>query len=57
MEGFDEYQVRKVLGIPSRFVVPIIIATGVPNMPFRATPRYPTEEVVYGESFGQPVTK
>ncbi len=52
-----QVRVRKVLGIPSRFSVPIVVATGFPKMPFRPSPRYPRGEVVYADSFGNPFAK
>jgi len=52
MEGIDAVKAGAVLGIPSRFVIPVAVATGTPDMPFRPSPRYPTQEVVYTDSFG-----
>ncbi|CAN0026938.1 unnamed protein product, partial [Choristocarpus tenellus] len=65
MEGYDARRVRNVLSIPSRYGVPLVVATG---HPFVTTPeavglsegvtpqqlswRFPSEEVVFDGSFG-----
>jgi nitroreductase len=57
MEGFDALRVRRALGIPSRYCIPVVIALGYQaasqeeKLP---TERYPFEEVFFSDRFGQP---
>lgn len=53
MEGLDGVKAAKVLGVPSRFVIPYVVATGFPGMPLRRSPRYPQDDVVYVDTFGE----
>ena len=49
MEGFDERRVRRLLGVPRRFVVPVVIPVGYPaegSQVLRKT-RLPLERVVH----------
>lgn len=63
MEGINSAGLRKVLRIPSRYAIPLIVCTGtafqdddtasrIESAAFR---RYPLEEVVYGNEFGMQV--
>lgn len=67
MEGFDAQGIRNTLGIPRRFGIPLIVSTGtrywgddenVDDVGVRhgdgslSSPRYPMEEVVFGNEFG-----
>jgi nitroreductase len=73
MEGFNAGGVRKALGIPKRFAVPLIVSTGKPlqqgdrmsgvkvddtvSSPDHIfTNRYPRNEVLYQDRFGQDIT-
>jgi hypothetical protein len=67
MEGFDAQGIRSVLGIPRRFGIPLIVSTGtkyrgdeegvddvgVSHGDGGMSPRYPMEEVVFGNVFGE----
>ncbi|KAL7486977.1 hypothetical protein ACHAW6_012576 [Cyclotella cf. meneghiniana] len=70
MEGIDAQGIRSVLGIPRRFGIPLIVSTGTPYRDEDGdglddaaashgdggmSPRYPMEEVVFGNSFGCPL--
>ena len=66
MEGIDAQGIRSVLGIPRRFGIPLIVSTGTPYRDGlddagasqgdrEMSPRYPMEEVVFGNSFGCPL--
>ena len=70
MEGIDAQGIRSVLGIPKRFGIPLIVSTGTPyrdeggggsddvgasHEDGEVSPRYPVEEVVFGNSFGSPL--
>lgn len=60
MEGINAGAIRKVLNIPSRYAVPVIISTGKSYKEIDSgmliensvTRRYPIEEVIYSDSFG-----
>lgn len=58
MEGFDGRRVKEILRIPDRYAVPAIVATGYEyqeeNQTQQPTPRLDLEEVVFGNTFGQP---
>jgi len=58
MEGIDENAVKKVVKFPDHYTVPCIVAVGYPH-PSEAdrvqSPRFPLEEVCFGEEFGQPL--
>eukprot|EP00750_Incisomonas_marina_P012803 INCI17162.1.p1 GENE.INCI17162.1~~INCI17162.1.p1 ORF type:complete len:256 (+),score=41.44 INCI17162.1:300-1067(+) len=54
MEGIDAVKAAAVLGIPDRFEIPFAVATGFAGMPFRPSPRYATDEVVFEDRFGAP---
>lgn len=69
MEGFDAAGVRRALGIPrGRYSIPLIASVGAPHLREReetddagvshggacTSPRFPVEEVLYGNSFGEP---
>lgn len=68
MEGYNIAGMRRVLKIPRRYTIPLIVATGtryqretitddagmshgLPNT-LAGTPRYPTEEMIFGNEFG-----
>lgn len=65
MEGIDARGMRKVIGAPGRYAVPLIVTTGRPynkndedskgDSAKPTTSRYPVEEVVFGDSFGSPI--
>ena len=57
MEGINASGIRKVVGAPRRYAVPLIVSTGTPaddSTAIRKTAqdRYPMDEVVYSNSFG-----
>ena len=67
MEGFDAQGIRNVLDIPRRFGIPLIVSTGTQyrgkdegvddvgvshGNGGMSSPRYPIEEVVFGNVFG-----
>ncbi|GAX20623.1 hypothetical protein FisN_3Hu525 [Fistulifera solaris] len=56
MEGIDGPGIRRVLRIPSRYAIPLVIATGraaspMTNLDWRSR-RYPREEMIYENQFG-----
>jgi nitroreductase len=62
MEGINACGIRKVLKIPNRYAIPLIVSTGLPyrdeleeKRKEAATRRYPRDEVIYGDTFGDPV--
>ena len=60
MEGISARGVRKVIGAPSRFAVPLIVSIGRPfidNVQNETTTirRYPLDEIVYDGMFGSSV--
>lgn len=65
MEGICAPGIRNVLGIPSRFSIPLVICTGRPTekeahrqadvVNARMNRRYPSDEVIYGDTFGAPL--
>ena len=60
MEGISARGVRKVIGAPSRFAVPLIVSIGRPfidNVQNETTTirRYPLDEIVYDGIFGSSV--
>jgi putative NAD(P)H nitroreductase len=56
MEGFDARRLKQILRIPDRYDVPMVVATGYEyDEEFKETPRLGLEEVVFGESFGEPM--
>jgi nitroreductase len=80
MEGFNAPGIKRALGIPRRYTIPLIVATGRPyHRPTTtmeetskstddtgmshgapgskdATPRYPMDDVLYGDAFGNGIT-
>lgn len=63
MEGINASGMRKVLKVPRRYAIPLIISTGLPykddtdSRPKKSfTQRYPMEEVIFGDSFGEQMT-
>ena len=59
MEGFQSQEaVRKAVGIPDKYDVPIVVAVGYENYPKdarpRVSPRRPLEEMCFLDEFGQP---
>lgn len=58
MEGYDVRRVKDVLRVPDRYAIPIMVATGYeyedPAM-FVHTPRLSMEEVVFADTFGDPL--
>jgi len=62
MEGINARGIRKVIGAPSRYAVPLIVSTGRPYKNGKenkksTTSRYPLDEVVYDNSFGSPIVQ
>lgn len=58
MEGFDGRRVQQVLRIPDRYEVPLMVATGYdysPNKEEKSTPRLDLDEVVFSDTFGNPI--
>jgi nitroreductase len=62
MEGIYASGLRRVLKIPSRYAIPLIVCTGtalhedkVRRMKMAASRRYPMNKVVYENSFGKEV--
>lgn len=69
MEGIQARGIRRVLGVPSRYSIPLIISTGYPyeegatvtpggersKLPAKKgeSPRYSLEEIIYSDTFGQ----
>ena len=58
MEGYDSRRVQEILRIPDRYAVPLMVATGYeyedPST-FQETPRLDLSEVVFQDSFGEPL--
>lgn len=69
MEGFDALRVRKILGIPPRYALPVVISLGYEASPAeaagqgahavssagaRASARFALGEVVHEDRFGSP---
>jgi nitroreductase len=54
MEGIDERWVRRVVGLPRRFAVPLVVPVGyaVDPPPERPSPRLPYARVVHREQYG-----
>lgn len=56
VEGMDERWVRRVVGLPSRFVVPIIVPVGYPREDAQGrSPRYDPEQVFFDGAYGKPL--
>jgi hypothetical protein len=68
--GINASGIRKVIQAPSRYAIPLIVSTGLPNYVERTRPstsphdrttlmkstdRYPMEEVMFGDTFGAPL--
>ncbi len=51
MEGFDEGRVRKVLGIPRRCIVPVVIAVGYAKPQSRLKTRLPLERLIHRDKW------
>lgn len=57
MEGFDARRLMEILRIPDRYAVPAVVATGYEyEEEYKPTPRLSLNEVVFGETFGEPWT-
>ena len=52
MEGFDERRVRAALDIPSRYSIPVVIATGYPDMEQRESARFKLSDTCFVDKFG-----
>jgi nitroreductase len=60
MEGFHAGGIRKMLKIPRRFAIPLIVATGMPlsedagSRPpgISVTPRYPPDQAIFSDTYG-----
>jgi nitroreductase len=58
MEGFDPRRVKEILRIPDRYGIPMVVATGYDyetEAPASLTPRLNLEEVVFRDTFGEPL--
>jgi nitroreductase len=68
MEGINAAGMRSVLKIPRRYSIPLVVATGLPyqehaskaksltvsqNLPENASPRYPMDEMIFDNQFGE----
>ncbi|KAG4058383.1 hypothetical protein PC123_g6661 [Phytophthora cactorum] len=56
MEGFDQAGVKKVLNIPDRYSIPVVVALGHANpaaKPAKPSVRFPPTEVFFDGKFGQ----
>ena len=56
MEGLDERWVRKAVGLPGHFSVPLIIPVGRAPEPTKLSPRFPPERVFHRDRFGEKFT-
>ena len=60
MEGINAAGMRRALGIPRRYAIPLIVATGRPAKPKRVVEdrerRYPVEDVIFGDRWNEPFT-
>jgi len=66
MEGLDDRRVKDTLRIPDRYSIPLVVATGyeydyydeekADGRDSRETPRLPLNEVVFEDTFGDPMT-
>jgi nitroreductase len=56
MEGIDERWVRRIIGLPRRFAVPLVVPVGYAADPGsgRPTPRLPFDRVVHAERYVAP---
>jgi nitroreductase len=52
MEGLDERWVRRAVGLPRHYSVPLIIPVGCAMEPVKLSPRFPPETVFHREQFG-----
>lgn len=52
MEGLDERWVKKALGLPGRYSVPLIIPVGRTPEPAKLSPRFPPETVFHQDRYG-----
>jgi nitroreductase len=60
MEGYDARRVKEILRIPDRYALPMMVGTGYDyeeNGDSKLTPRLELEEMVFGDSFGEPWAK
>lgn len=58
MEGYDSRRAKDVLRVPDRYDIPIMVATGYEYedpATFVPTKRLSMEEVVFGDTFGEPL--
>ena len=59
MEGYDSRRLQKLLSVPDRYAIPLVVATGYeyedPDS-FVATPRLNVDEVVFEDKFGVPIS-
>ena len=70
MEGINASGMRGVLKAPRRYSIPLVVCTGLPyhadttkgegllvsqNLPKNASPRYPMDEVIFGNLFGDKI--
>lgn len=62
MEGINARGIRKVIGAPSRYAIPLIVSTGRPYSDTvenekSTTSRYPLDEIVFDDKFGSSIQK
>lgn len=58
MEGYDVRRAKQVLRVPDRYAIPIMVATGYEYedpATFVPTRRLNMDEVVFGDTFGEPL--
>jgi nitroreductase len=53
--GFDEGEVKRVLGVPERLAVIVMLPIGVPDESPPPRPRRALREIVYLEEYGKPL--
>jgi nitroreductase len=56
MEGMDQASVKKVLDIPDRYSIPVVVALGYANpaaKPAKPSVRFPPAEVFFDGKYGQ----
>ncbi len=52
MEGLDERWVRKAVGLPGHFSVPLIVPVGRTPEPSKLSPRFPPEKIFHRDRYG-----
>ncbi len=52
MEGIDERWVRKAVGLPGNYTIPMIIPIGFAPEPAKLSPRFPPEKIFHRDCYG-----